>query len=144
MATRFLQNFYHWARVMKHDLASGPVEEMPRDQMPPEGEAGKAPGVYVRRGGHFCGVFPTPEGPVFFVDANTFPLRKGAFGIRVEVTGESEKAFVLLEDRSEQVRLDYRTDRVEEYDHYSGGQEDFFDWLAGMLDKDHFFSLYTV
>lgn len=136
----YLRNFYYFRRVLEYDRKDGPRFEIHQKMLP---EGSKTEGFHIEKKGRLYGVRPSSEGPVFFADEQEFPLKKnvdrGVFNREGKIS-----SFRLERENRVVFSVEYEFAILEEFDMYSGEQEDFFDWLSGELEKEHFFEFYTT
>lgn len=138
-AFSYLQNFYYYRRILEYDRKRGPRFEIHRRLLP---EGLKIEGIYIEKKGHLYGIRPSSEGLVFFADETEFHLKKGEY-ITVFNREEKISSFMLEKENRVLFSISYEFDILEEFDMYSGEQEDFFDWLSRELNRKHFFDFYT-
>ncbi|MBN1946509.1 MAG: hypothetical protein JW797_12620 [Bradymonadales bacterium] len=138
----YLTNFYYYQHILEYSPATGEYQELTRDRLPFP-DADKGPGVYIEKAGEVYGLRPSAGGPVFLRGQEQIPLKAGVHTGRFLCDGE-ERTFVLQEGDGELFQVSYTANVLEEFDMYSGGPEDFFDWLTKKLQDDFLFELYTV
>lgn len=105
-------------------------------------------GFFMKVEGRCYGVFATPAGPVAFLDAQQWPLKKGDAVSEFTVLANNERKFVLKVSGVTAYEVVYKSPGVV-VDNWSDDESisDFFSWMHGSItvdEKGRFFDFYKM
>jgi hypothetical protein len=136
----WLQNYDKGRLVLEYDSATGKALEIAKDLA-----GATSRGYYVNSGHDVVGVYASPDGPIFFVNRDRYPMKEPTFSVEHR-HGIQEHRFTARCGGAPVLDALYppRTDWG--YDNWTADEEaaDWFLWLAGSVKQAQFYRYYTA
>lgn len=136
----WLKNYDNARLVLEYDPATGKAMEVAKDLA-----GATSRGFYINSGHDVVGVYASPDGPIFFVNRDRYPMTDTAFGVEHH-PGAKEHRFTARRGGAPVFDVAYppRTDWG--HDNWSADEEsaDWFLWLAGSAKQAQFYRYYTA
>lgn len=130
----YIENYDHFALLLKYSPNNGAFEELRRSTLPPGIALWR--GYYVTVNDNVYGYYATIEGPVFFHNKKRYLLTNPKYTAEVKIDSD-ENEFILKYDGKPYVNVKYPPVKYKYYDNWSDDlMVDFFLWITDAL-SDH-------